>query len=88
MPQGATQEVKAGCRQQDLGHTPFLGFVGGVLWSSWARAGLANSHQKKGVLVNFLGVLPKEHKGEGPGRWRDLITRALGEVVLGICICL
>lgn len=45
--------------------------MGGVLWSSWARAGLANSHQKRGGLVNFLGILPKEHEGEGPGRWGD-----------------
>ena len=57
---GPRREVKAECRQrQDLGRVPFLGSVGGVLWSSWAKAGLTNSNPKRGVLVSPTGVLTK-----------------------------
>lgn len=44
--QGAGRERE----QQDLGHMPLLGSEGGVLWSSWAKAGLANSKQKEQVF--------------------------------------
>lgn len=45
---GLLGEVTAECRQrelQDPEHTPLLGFVGRVLWGSWAR--LVNSSQKE-----------------------------------------
>lgn len=35
-----------------------LGSMGGVLWSSWASAGLVNSNQKK---VRTTGVISKQH---------------------------
>lgn len=55
-------EVKKGCRQrvqQDQGTMPLVGFVGRVLWGSWAKAEFVNSNKKSGVLVSFAGVLSK-----------------------------
>lgn len=45
--QGSHGEIKAGYRpreRQDLERMLLLGFVGGVLWSSWAKVGSVNSN--------------------------------------------
>lgn len=59
--------------QQDLGHLPLLGPVGGVLWGSWIRPDWSIPTKKPSILVSSMGFLPKGHTGGRP--------RELGETV-------
>lgn len=65
MPQGATQEVKAECRQRGRPWGIFLyqGLWVELLWGSQARAGLVNSGRKSGVWVLSQGRI--RHTGRG-----------------------
>ena len=58
--EGLHREVKSGYRQrerQDLRHLSLLGPMDGVLWGSWAKAGLVNSNPKEPSFGKFHGVL-------------------------------
>lgn len=69
---------------QDLGYMPLLGSMGGMLWSSWAKAGSVNSNQKSRVFVSPTGVLSKGHiRHTGPGRGETVDHKAVGKVISG-----
>ena len=58
---GSQGKVLAENKQQNLGHMLLLGSVGGVLWDSWAEAGLVTSNPKEQVLVSSPAVLSKQY---------------------------
>ena len=66
---GQHRQVKAERRErQDLGHIALLRSVSGVLWGSWAKAGLVNSNQESRVLVSHRESYLRVAKREGNGR--------------------
>ena len=80
--QQASRDYTAEYRQRETGpgHMPSLWSMNGVLWGFWAKARLANSNQKSGVLVIPVAVLSKEHIRRRPWQAGEtVIIRAVGE---------
>ena len=72
--------------RQDLGQKPLLGSVGGALWGSLAKAETGLSRSEEQGLVSFTEVLSKGYIRSRERRL--LITRAIGEILLGTYIYL
>lgn len=72
--------------RQDLGQKPLLGSVGGALWGSLAKAETGLFRSEEQGLVSFTEVLSKGYIRRRERRL--LITRAIGEIILGTYIYL
>ena len=73
--------------RQDLEQMPLLGSVGGALWGSLAKAETGLFRSEEQGLVSFTEVLSKGCRRRSR-RGRLLITRAIGEIILGTYIYL
>lgn len=72
--------------RQDLGQEPLLGSVGGALWGSLAKAETGLFRSEEQGLVSFTEVLSKGYIRRRERRL--LITRTIGEIILGTYIYL
>ena len=72
--------------RQDLGQMPLLGSVGGALWGCLAKAETGLFRSEEQGLVSFTEVLSKGYIRRRERRL--LITRAIGEIILGTYIYL
>ena len=85
--EGLHREVKSGYRQrqrQDLRHLSLLGPMDGVLWVSWAKAGLVNSNPKEPSFGKLHGgLMSGAHKGKALGG-RVTVYRKARKVMAGL----